>query len=144
METTLQALCFCNWDEAYLVVVVEGQRTNFTVVRVGVLLWDILKCAVRNVGIGGHGFLALSARRLAQNLLRHLPQAHGTIPGPCERQQIPQVVLSYRKCRPEVTQRTPIKNQSRRCGLVATLAQQFSFPMPDRRSLIYLKLPCCR
>lgn len=82
---------FLHWDEAYFVVVVEGQSTNFTVVRVGVLLWDILKCTVRNVGIGGHGFLALSARCLAQNLLCHLPQSHGTISGPCERQQIHQV-----------------------------------------------------
>lgn len=73
---------FLHWDEAYFMVVVEGQRANFTVVRVGVLLWDILKCAVRNVGIGGHGFLALNARCLAQNLLRHLPQAHGAISGP--------------------------------------------------------------
>lgn len=133
-------------------VVVKGQCTNFTVVWVGVLLWDILKCTVRNVGIGGHGFLALSTRCLVQNLLRHLPQAHGTISGPCERQQkIAGVRLFYlplkatpKSCRGHRFKTRQVQSHWSALPACTTLTQQFSFRTLHRPSLIYLKLPCCR
>lgn len=68
--------------EPYLMVVIKGQSTDFTVVWVGVLLWDILKCTVGNVGIGGHRLITLSALHLAHYFLCYLPQTHGAISGP--------------------------------------------------------------
>lgn len=41
-------------DEPYFMVVVEGQSTDFTVVWIGVLLWDVLEGAVGDVGVGGY------------------------------------------------------------------------------------------
>lgn len=66
----------------YFVVVVEGQSTDFAVVRVGVLLWDVLKGAVGNVGVGGNGLLILTSLCLVQDVFRHLPEAHGAVSGP--------------------------------------------------------------
>ena len=68
--------------EPYFVVVVEGQGTDFTVVWVGVLLRDVLEGTVGDVGVRGYSLLVLTALRLAHNLLRHLPQAHGAVSGP--------------------------------------------------------------
>lgn len=59
--------------EPYFMAVVEGQSTDFTVVRVGVLLWDVLEGAVGDVGIGGHRLLILTPLSLAHDLIRHLP-----------------------------------------------------------------------
>lgn len=63
-------------------VVVEGQSTNFTVVRVGVLLGDVLEGTVGDVGVARYCLLILTPFSLAKHLLGYLPQAHGAIPRP--------------------------------------------------------------
>lgn len=66
-------------------VVVEGQSTDFAVVRVGVLFWDVLEGAVGNVGVGWNGLLILTSLCLVQDVFRHLPEAHGAVSGSWDR-----------------------------------------------------------
>ena len=68
--------------ELYLMVVVEGQSTDFAVVWVGVLLGDVLEGTVGDVGVGGYYLLTLTPLCLAHHVLCHLPQAHGAISRP--------------------------------------------------------------
>lgn len=68
-------------NEPHFMVVVEGQSTDFTVVWVGVLLWDVLKGTVGNVSVGGHRLLILTSLCLAHYFLCYFPQAHGAISG---------------------------------------------------------------
>lgn len=60
-------------------VVVEGQSSDFTVVRISVLLWDVLKGTVGNVSVGGHCLITLTAFCLAHYFLCYFPQAHGAV-----------------------------------------------------------------
>lgn len=62
-------------------VVVEGQSTDFTVVRVGVLLWDVLEGTVGDVGIRGHCLFILTPFSVAHYFLSNFPEAHGAISG---------------------------------------------------------------
>lgn len=68
--------------EPYFMVVVESQSTDFTVIWVGVLLWDVLKGPVGNVGVRGHRLSILTALCLVHHFLRYLPETHGAISGP--------------------------------------------------------------
>jgi hypothetical protein len=67
---------------ADLVVVVEGQGPHFAVVRVSVFLGDVLQGTVGDMRIAGDPLLILLSHSLAQHPLGHLPQSHGTVPGP--------------------------------------------------------------
>lgn len=69
-------------------VVVEGQSADFTVVWVGVFLWDVLKGTMGDMGVGGHCLLILTPLSLAHYFLCHFPQAHRAISGPYEFQYI--------------------------------------------------------
>lgn len=82
----------------HFVVVVEGQSTDFAVVRVGVLLWDVLKGAVGNVGVGGNGLFILTSLCLVQDVFRHLPEAHGAVSGPWDR-TITSISSTHRKAK---------------------------------------------
>lgn len=86
----------------HFVVVVEGQSTDFAVVRVGVLLWDVLKGAVGNVGVGGNGLFILTSLCLVQDVFRHLPEAHGAVPGPWDR-EITSISSTHRKAKSKET-----------------------------------------
>lgn len=69
----------------YFVVIVEGQSTDFAVIRVRVLFWDVLEGAVGNVGVGWNGLFILTSLCLVQDVFRHLPEAHGAISGSLDR-----------------------------------------------------------
>ena len=60
-------------------VIVEGQSSDLTIVRVSVLFGDVLEGPVGDVGVAGHRFL--TPLSLAKHLLGYLPQAHGAVPG---------------------------------------------------------------
>lgn len=137
-------------------VVVEGQSTDFTVVWVGVLLWDVLEGTVRDVCVGGYRLLVLTALCLAHYFLCHLPQAHGAISGPWEFQHTRSIEIT--ECLYYL--HTKVKNKQsglsswhvESTDLASEKGMSCSLPDAHRAAFIHTvqliqtthqKLPCC-